>query len=67
MFECSFLPAFFCMGAGLEYLMINLSINNVNFYKVYSKRFAEESAKKRVLSEAVFSFQLYPYFLPLIK
>ena len=49
-----YLPVFFCCGAGLEFLMINMNINDINFYKVYTKRVAEESAKTAsILSEKV--------------
>ncbi|ODM99373.1 Small integral membrane protein 4 [Orchesella cincta] len=41
-----FLPAFFILGAALEFSMINWKVNNqVNFYNTYKKRRAEEIAK----------------------
>lgn len=33
-----FLPFFFCLGAALEFSMINWTVGETNFYRVYKKR-----------------------------
>ncbi|CAG2158787.1 unnamed protein product [Oppiella nova] len=49
----AFLPLFFCCGALVEYLMIHLDINSVNFYSVYSKRLAQQSLQRQLDIEGV--------------
>ncbi|XP_054168878.1 small integral membrane protein 4-like [Oppia nitens] len=44
----AFLPLFFASGALIEYLMINWEFNSVNFYKVYTKKYAQTVAKQAV-------------------
>jgi len=36
-----FLPLFFCLGAALEFTMINWTVGETNFYKTYKKRQVE--------------------------
>jgi len=37
-----FLPAFFCLGAALEFSMINWTVGQTNFYRTYKKRQVEK-------------------------
>lgn len=39
-----FLPVFFCLGAALEFSMINWRVGETNFYKTYKSRQAKELA-----------------------
>lgn len=41
-----FLPAFFCLGAGMEFFMIHFWVGEVNFYKTYKKRLALDIIEK---------------------
>jgi hypothetical protein len=43
-----FLPAFFLLGAGLEYIMIKWRLGETNFYETYKKKQA-----KRVLEDII--------------
>jgi len=36
-----FLPLFFCLGAALEFTMINWTVGQTNFYKTYKRRQVE--------------------------
>ncbi|KAL9885510.1 small integral membrane protein 4 isoform X1 [Glossina fuscipes] len=36
-----FLPLFFCLGAALEFSMINWTVGETNFYRTYKKRQAK--------------------------
>lgn len=42
-----FLPVFFVMGAALEFAMIHWHAGQVNFYKTYKRRQAEEWAQQQ--------------------
>jgi len=37
-----FLPVFFCLGAAVEFSMINWQVGETNFYRTFKKRKAEE-------------------------
>ena len=51
-----FLPIFFCMGAALEYSMINWDFNGkVNFYRTYKKNKIEEKVKEIILEKTSIS------------
>lgn len=43
-----FLPLFFVLGAGLEFSMINWHAGEVNFYRTFKRRRAEQIAKDRL-------------------
>ena len=43
-----FLPAFFILGAALEFSMINWHVGEVNFYRTYKRRQAEKLAQERL-------------------
>ena len=53
-------PYFFAFGAGLEWFMINVNINGVNFYEVIRKKNREiyEEQQKRLQFEERFNKQL---------
>uniref|UniRef100_A0A6B2EL83 Small integral membrane protein 4 n=1 Tax=Phlebotomus kandelakii TaxID=1109342 RepID=A0A6B2EL83_9DIPT len=43
-----FLPAFFVLGAVLEYSMINWTVGETNFYNTYKKRQAKNIVEERL-------------------
>jgi len=43
-----FLPFFFCMGAGLEWFMINFKVGDANFYTTYKRRQAINKIEKEL-------------------
>ncbi|GAB0099290.1 Small integral membrane protein 4 [Sergentomyia squamirostris] len=45
-----FLPAFFLLGAALEFSMINWTVGQTNFYNTYKKRQAKIIAEERLRS-----------------
>ncbi|KAJ9582989.1 hypothetical protein L9F63_022674 [Diploptera punctata] len=46
-----FLPAFFVLGAALEFSMINWHVGEVNFYRTYKRNKAHTLAQERLQSE----------------
>ncbi|XP_044580960.1 small integral membrane protein 4 [Cotesia glomerata] len=46
-----FLPLFFFAGAGLEYVMINWRVGEVNFYNTYKRTQVQEIADRRMLED----------------
>ena len=48
-----FLPAFFCLGAALEFSMINWTVGETNFYSVYKKRQALDHLEEKKHQEAL--------------
>ncbi|XP_034251946.1 small integral membrane protein 4 [Thrips palmi] len=46
--EFALLPIFFVSGAALEYVMINWHVGEVNFYRTFKRRQAQERAKQIV-------------------
>lgn len=45
-----FLPLFFLIGASLEFAMIKWHVGQVNFYKVYKTKRAQELAREAIHS-----------------
>ncbi|XP_055710051.1 small integral membrane protein 4 [Phlebotomus papatasi] len=43
-----FLPAFFLLGAALEFSMINWTVGETNFYNTYKKRQAKIIAEEKL-------------------
>lgn len=43
-----FLPIFFCLGAALEYSMINWTVGETNFYRTFKKRQAKIYAEEKL-------------------
>ncbi|XP_075155282.1 sloth 1 [Haematobia irritans] len=43
-----FLPVFFCLGAALEYSMINWTVGETNFYKTFKKRQAKNYVEEKI-------------------
>ena len=49
-------PYFFFVGAALEYFMINININGINFYEVVKKKnleYYEKEKKRKQFEESV--------------
>ncbi|KAK3872774.1 hypothetical protein Pcinc_022169 [Petrolisthes cinctipes] len=46
-----FLPAFFILGAALEFSMINWHVGEVNFYRTFKRRQAHDAAVKELQEE----------------
>ena len=55
LFTClhRFLPAFFGLGAALEFSMINWTVGETNFYSVYKKRQALDHLEEKKHQEAL--------------
>ncbi|XP_050692186.1 small integral membrane protein 4-like [Eriocheir sinensis] len=49
-----FLPAFFLLGAALEFSMINWHYGQTNFYRTFKRRQASEIALKQLQQEEAF-------------
>ncbi|CAG2100631.1 unnamed protein product [Medioppia subpectinata] len=47
----AFLPLFFCCGAVVEYLMIHLDINSVNFYKIYGQKLSQQTLQQQLRNQ----------------
>uniref|UniRef100_A0A1L8DBJ4 Putative small integral membrane protein 4 n=1 Tax=Nyssomyia neivai TaxID=330878 RepID=A0A1L8DBJ4_9DIPT len=43
-----FLPAFFLLGAALEFSMINWTVGDTNFYRTYKKRQAKNIVEDKL-------------------
>ncbi|XP_037816833.1 small integral membrane protein 4 [Lucilia sericata] len=43
-----FLPVFFCLGAALEYSMINWTVGETNFYRTFKKRQAKNYVEEKL-------------------
>ncbi|TMW44610.1 hypothetical protein DOY81_010313, partial [Sarcophaga bullata] len=43
-----FLPLFFCLGAALEYSMINWTVGETNFYRTFKKRQAKNFVEEKL-------------------
>ncbi|XP_037782577.1 small integral membrane protein 4-like [Penaeus monodon] len=48
-----FLPMFFVLGAALEFSMINWHVGEVNFYRTYKKRQAQDIALQELQDEGL--------------
>ncbi|XP_059617025.1 small integral membrane protein 4 [Phlebotomus argentipes] len=46
-----FLPAFFILGAALEFSMINWTVGETNFYNTYKRRQAKNILEERLHAE----------------
>ncbi|XP_014297620.1 small integral membrane protein 4 [Microplitis demolitor] len=46
-----FLPVFFVTGAGIEFLMINWQVGQVNFYKIYKQKQIQEIVNRKLASD----------------
>lgn len=49
----AYLPAFFALGAGVEFLMINMRINNVDFYSVYVEKERQRLHEDALVSQLI--------------
>jgi len=47
-----FLPAFFALGAALEFSMINWTVGETNFYKTFKKRQALDFLEQKAQADA---------------
>lgn len=47
----AYLPAFFVLGAMIEFTMINMKIGNVDFYTVYMRKERERMELEAQVSE----------------
>ncbi|XP_061389507.1 small integral membrane protein 4 [Musca vetustissima] len=43
-----FLPVFFCLGAALEYSMINWTVGETNFYRTFKRRQAKNYVEEQL-------------------
>ncbi|XP_073832460.1 sloth 1 [Musca autumnalis] len=43
-----FLPLFFCLGAALEFSMINWTVGETNFYRTFKKRQAKNYVEEQL-------------------
>ncbi|XP_005186687.1 small integral membrane protein 4 [Musca domestica] len=43
-----FLPLFFCLGAALEYSMINWTVGETNFYRTFKRRQAKNYVEEQL-------------------
>ncbi|KDR13037.1 hypothetical protein L798_13305 [Zootermopsis nevadensis] len=48
-----FLPIFFVLGAALEFSMINWHVGEVNFYRTFKRRQAQQLAQERIQEEKI--------------
>ena len=46
-----FLPAWFLLGASLEFSMINWTVGEVNFYRTYKKRQITDAIESELFKE----------------
>lgn len=47
-----FLPLFFCLGAALEFSMINWQVGKTNFYHTYKKRQAKNILEREYYEQS---------------